>query len=95
MRLRKVVARRAFTLVQMRDGIEPQPIDALVQPEAHHLEHRLPDVRIVEVQVGLVVKEAVPVVGAGASGSHVQFDVSASLKITRACAYRSVVSLQT
>ena len=50
--------------------------------------------RVVEVQVGLVVEEAVPVV-AFATGSHVQFDFSVSVKMMRASVYFWSVSLQT
>jgi hypothetical protein len=49
---------------------------------------------VVEVEVGLVRVEAVPVVGL-ATGSHAQFEVSKSLKMMRVPAYASGVSLHT
>ena len=39
--------------------------------------------RVVEVQIGLVMEEAVPVVGARRVSSHVQFDFSVSVKMMR------------
>ena len=48
-------------LHEVGDGVETQPVDAHVEPVAHHVEHRLEHLRIVEVEVGLVRVEAVPV----------------------------------
>ena len=64
-RLRQVLAIGAVALVQVRDGIEPQPVDAKVQPEVERLRDLGADPGVVEVQVGLMVVEAVPVVGVG------------------------------
>jgi hypothetical protein len=50
--------------------------------------------RVLEVEVRLVRVEAVPVVGVG-DRSHVQLDVSKSLKMMRASLYLSGVSLHT
>ena len=83
-RLRQVFAVRALALDQVRHGIEPQAIDAHVEPELHDLEHRVHDRRVVVVQIGLVREEAMPVVLACATASHVQFDVSVSVKMIRA-----------
>jgi hypothetical protein len=48
--------------IEIRDRVEPQTVDAHLEPEAHHVENRLEDDRVVEVQVGLVAEEAMPVV---------------------------------
>ena len=62
-RLGQVLVVGALALDQVRHGIEPQPVDAEVEPEAHHAEHRLEHPRIVEVEIGLMRVEAVPVIG--------------------------------
>ena len=56
---------RAFPDAQIRHGIEPERIDAEVQPEFHHVDDRVDDRRVVVIQVGLMRKEPVPVVLAG------------------------------
>ena len=58
----QVLVARALALDEIRNGVEPQAIDALVQPEPHDARDGALHVRIVEVQVGLVAEEAVPVV---------------------------------
>ena len=45
--------------------VTPEPIDAEIQPEPHDAQHRLDHFGIVEVEIGLVRIEAVPVVGLG------------------------------
>ncbi len=60
MRLGEVLAVRPVPLEEVRHRVEPEPVDAEVEPEAQHLEHRLLHLRVVEVEVGLVVEEAVP-----------------------------------
>ena len=65
MRLRQVLAVGAVTLVEVRYRVEPQAIDPKAQPEVHHLQHRLMHRGVVEVEVGLMRIEAVPVVGLG------------------------------
>ena len=64
-RLLEVLAGRAFALDQVRHRVEPHAVDAAIEPEAHDSDHRLEHRRVVEVQIGLVVEEAMPVVGAG------------------------------
>ena len=54
---------RAFALDQVGHRVEPQAVDAAIEPEPHGLEHRLEHARVVEVEIRLVVEEAVPVVG--------------------------------
>ena len=46
-------------LVQIRDGVEPEPVDAHVHPEPHDLEDRVVHSGVVVVEVGLVREEAV------------------------------------
>ena len=60
MGLGQVLAVRAVALEEVGHGVEPVAVDAQVEPEAQGVEHRLLHVRVVEVQVGLVVEEAVP-----------------------------------
>ena len=64
-RLRQVLAVRAFALEQVRHGVQPQAVDAQIEPEVHGREHGLADLGIVPVQVRLVRVEAMPVVGLG------------------------------
>ena len=67
MRLGQVLADRALALVEVGHGVEPEAVQAEVEPEAEHLEHRFLDLGVVVVEVGLVGEEPVPVVGAGRS----------------------------
>ena len=85
MRLRQVLADRALPFVEVRDGVEAEPVQPEVEPEAQHVEHRLLHLGVVEVEVGLVGEEAVPVVGAR-DGIHVQFEGSVSMKMMRTSA---------
>ena len=64
-RLGQVLAVRAVALVEVRHGVQPEAVEAEVEPEAQRVEHRLPYVRIVVVEVGLVMEEAMPVVRPG------------------------------
>ena len=65
MGLGQVLAVGSFPLEQIRNGIEPESVEAEVQPEAQDVEHGIADVGVVVVEVGLVGEEAMPVVGAG------------------------------
>ena len=65
MGLRQVLVVGALALDQIGHGIEPQPVDAHVEPEVHDAQHRLQHFGIVEIEVGLVGVEAVPVIGVG------------------------------
>jgi hypothetical protein len=62
--LGEVLVVRALPLDQVGHRIEPQPVDAEVEPEAHHAEDCFEHLRIVEVEIGLVRIEAMPVVRA-------------------------------
>src|SRR3954454_12927942 len=62
MRLRKIFAVRALTLIEIRHGIQTQSIDAHLQPKIEHVEDRLVYFRVVEVKIGLMRVEAMPVV---------------------------------
>ena len=59
-RLAQVLVAGAVALDQVGNGVEPEAVDAHVEPELHRLEHRVEHLRVVEVQVGLVAEEAVP-----------------------------------
>ncbi len=50
---------------QVRHGVEPQAVDPEIEPEPHDAEHGLDHLGIVEVEIGLVRIEAMPVVGLG------------------------------
>jgi hypothetical protein len=50
------------SLVEVRDSVEAEAVEADVEPEAHHVEHHLLDLFVVIVEVGLVAEEAMPVV---------------------------------
>ena len=62
MRPRQVLADRPLLLEEVRDGVEPEAVEAEVEPEAEHVQHRVLHRRVLVVQVGLVAEEAVPVV---------------------------------
>ena len=64
-RLREVLAVGALALEQVRDGVEPHAVHAGIEPEIQSFQHPFLDLGVVEVQVGLVRVEAVPVVRAG------------------------------
>jgi hypothetical protein len=63
--LGQVLAGGALALEEERDGVEPQPVHSLPEPEVDDLLHLPAHRRALEVEVGLVGVEAVPVVGAG------------------------------
>ena len=64
-RLGEVLAVRALALEEVGHGVEAEAVEAEVEPEAQRVEHRLLDLGVVVVEVGLVAEEAVPVVRAG------------------------------
>ena len=64
-RLAQILVARALALDQVRHRVEPEAVNAEVEPPAHHVDDRLHDLRIVEVQVRLMREEAVPEVRAG------------------------------
>jgi hypothetical protein len=61
MRFGQVLVTGPFALDEIWDGVQPHAVDAGVEPEAHHVDDGFEDVRVVEVQIGLVAKEAVPI----------------------------------
>ena len=65
MGLGQVLAVRALALVEVRHGVEAQPVDAHVEPEVERVHDAGLDVGVVVVEVGLVGVEAVPEVGLG------------------------------
>ena len=60
-RLGQVRAVGALPLEQVGHRVQPEAVDAEVQPEPHHVEHRLLHGRVVVVEVRLVGEEPVPV----------------------------------
>ena len=93
-RLGQILVVGAVALDQVRHRVEPQPVDADVEPEPHHAEHRFEHPRIIEVQIRLMRVEAMPEIGLR-NGSQVQFDFSVSMKMMRVPAYFWSVSDQT
>ena len=57
-----VFAAGSVALDEVGDGVEAEAVDAHVHPEAHGVEDFFHDAGVVEVEVGLVGEEAVPVV---------------------------------
>ena len=62
-RLRKIFAVRSFALVEVGDGIEPQAVDAHLEPEIEDLFDHFVHSGVVEIQIGLMRIEAMPVIG--------------------------------
>ena len=62
---RQVLVVGAVALAQIGDRIEPEAVDAGIEPALHHLHQRADHARIVEIEIRLVREEAVPVEGAG------------------------------
>ncbi len=60
MGLGQVFVAGAVALHQVGNGVEPEAVHAHVEPEAHGLQDRLQQLRVVEVQVRLMAEEAVP-----------------------------------
>ena len=63
MRLGQVLAGGAFALVEVGHRIEPKAVDAHAQPEVDHAHERTLHRGVIEVEIGLVRIESVPVVG--------------------------------
>ena len=59
---RKVFATGTIALNKVRNRVHPQPVDAHIQPVAHHFQNFLDHGRIIEVQIGLVREKAVPII---------------------------------
>ena len=60
--LDQVFAIGAFPLEKVGHGVEPETVEAYVEPVANHVEHGISYFRVVVIEVGLVGEEAVPVV---------------------------------
>ena len=63
--LREVLAARAFPLVEVRDRVEAHSVHAEAEPEVEGPEELPPDLGALEIQIGLMRIEAVPVIGLG------------------------------
>ena len=59
----KILATGPLALEQIRHSVQPHSVDAHLEPVVHHLEHRSPDLGIIEIQVGLMMVEAMPIIG--------------------------------
>ena len=60
--LGQVLVIRAFRNAEVRDRIQAQSVHAHVEPEAHDIDDRVDDLRIVVIQIGLMREEPMPVV---------------------------------
>jgi len=65
MSLGQVLVAGSFALDQIRHGVKTEAVDAQVEPEIENGQHLADDGRVVVVEIGLMMKEAVPVVGLG------------------------------
>ena len=65
MRLGQVFVIGPFALAKIRHRVEPQAVDAEVEPITHDFGDFLDHLRIFEIEIGLVRIEAVPVIGIG------------------------------
>ena len=64
MGLMQILVGGALANTKIGDGIQAQPVDSQIEPEAHDANHGIHYCRVVVVQIRLVRKETVPVVGA-------------------------------
>ena len=65
MRLRQVLAVSAGAFEKIGHRVQAEAVDADVEPEIDYFEHCFTNIRIVEVQIGLMRIEAMPEVGFG------------------------------
>jgi len=59
--------RKSRVLGDERNHVHPKAVDALIKPEAHHAVNFLAQLGVLPVQVGLLAREVVQVVGLGGS----------------------------
>ena len=62
MGLREVFAVRVLAFDEVGNGVYAKAIDTLVQPKLHDRDDFVPDTRVIEVQVGLMAEEAMPII---------------------------------
>ena len=60
---REVLVVGPLALAQIRNGVQPEAVDAEIKPAPHHLNHGREHSGIVVIEVRLMRKEAVPVIG--------------------------------
>ena len=58
----QVLAVRAFALDQVGNRVQPEAVDAHIQPELHYIPHFFPDFWVVIIEIGLMAEEAMPVI---------------------------------
>src|SRR5450755_287124 len=58
--LRQVLAVGAGPLEKIRHGVQPEPVDAEIEPEVDYFENRLSHVRAVVIEIGLMRVKAMP-----------------------------------
>jgi hypothetical protein len=80
MRFRKIFVVGALTLAQIRNRIQPKPVDTRVEPSLHHLNDSSDDPRVIEIKIRLMTEKAMPIVGVG-------FGVPGPVRFFRVCEY--------
>ena len=63
--LGEVLVDRPLTLAQVGYGVQAETIHADIKPETHDPEYRLQDLRVGEIQIGLMREKTMPIVGPG------------------------------
>ncbi len=61
----EILVAGALALDEVGNGVEPEPVHAIGEPEFHDADDGAHHVRVVEVEIGLMTEEAMPVVGLG------------------------------
>ena len=65
MRLGQVLAIRAVPFHQVRNRVQTHSVHPEIEPEVHRLQHFFKNHRIIEIEIRLMRKKAVPVVSLG------------------------------
>ena len=95
MRFRQVFVVGALALAQVGHGIEPEAVDAGIEPALHHLQHRARPRADCRSSDPAGARRSGASNRRSASWSQVQFDFSVSVKMMRVPAYFWSLSLQT
>src|SRR5579864_528613 len=63
MSLGQVFVARALALAKIGDRVETETVDTEVEPKPHRIQHRPHDVGTIEIEIGLMREEAMPIEG--------------------------------
>src|SRR5437867_12858208 len=61
----EVLAVCPLSLEEVGDGVAAESIESQIQPVTHNVEHGLPDLRVVVIEIRLMAEEAMPIIGLG------------------------------